>query len=74
MRKLTNSSELRDAIISAGFKYGYLAQALGITSYSLQKKIDNITEFKASEIKKLCELLCLDGERKDSIFFAIDCD
>ena len=44
---------------------------MGIKSYStLRDKIDNKQEFKASEIAKLCEILHLDSDQMNGIFFA----
>ena len=71
---MTNSRKFRDAVNRAGLKYNYLAKQLDITPFGLQKKIDNMSEFKASEIHKLSKLLNLtDGER-NQIFFAAICD
>lgn len=70
MRRLTNTYELRKAIEQAGLKYKYLAEQLGLSTYGLQKKIDNVNEFKASEIEKLSDILSLSVEQRMSIFFA----
>lgn len=71
---MTDSIALRNEIISAGLKFNFVAKELGITPFGLQKKIDNVTEFKASEIKKLCEILNLGGKTRDKIFFATNRD
>ena len=47
---MTDSKGLREWIRDHGLKLGFIAKELGITTYSLQRKIDNQTEFKASEI------------------------
>ena len=47
-----------------------LAAALGLTPYGLQKKINNQTEFKASEILTLSEVLHLSEKERNAIFFA----
>ena len=51
----------------------YIAKAIGLKSaYGLAKKIRNETEFKASEINALCELLKIDDPKeKEAIFFAV---
>lgn len=67
---MTNTYELRKAIEQAGLKYKYLAEQLGLSTYGLQKKIDNVNEFKASEIEKLSDILSLSVEQRMSIFFA----
>ena len=67
---MTNSIELRKRIEGSGLKLKYVAEKIGLTSYGLQRKIDNFNEFKASEIWKLCNLLGItDLETRDVIFF-----
>lgn len=67
---MTDSKKLRDKIEGAGLKYSFLAKKLGLSSYGLQKKIENDTEFKASEVKSLADLLNLSTIERDEIFFA----
>lgn len=67
---MTNSVALRDAVDRSGLKYIKIAGEMGISSYTLQKKIDNETEFKASEIVKLSTLLSLSEAERSAIFFA----
>lgn len=67
---MTNTSALRDAVAKSGLKYGKIAGEMGISSYTLQKKIDNKVEFKASEIVKLSDLLSLCDTDRSAIFFA----
>ncbi len=71
---MTNTKLFRDKVKVRGIKYRYLADLLGITTFGLQKKIDNITEFKASEIAKLSEALALSADERNLIFFATDGD
>ena len=67
---MTDSIALRNAVDKSGLKYNKIAGEMGISPYSLQKKIDNLTEFKASEIVKLSMLLSLSDAERSSIFFA----
>lgn len=67
---MTNSADLRKAVDRSGLKYMKIASEMGISAYTLQKKIDNETEFKASEIVKLSSLLSLSDSERSSIFFA----
>ena len=72
---MTNSEELRAIIAKKGMKYKHIAKYLGITPFSLAKKIDNITYFNSVEIAKLCELLEIKSlKQKERIFFAIEDD
>lgn len=67
---MTNTSLLEQYIEKSGYKKGYLAQQLGLTSYGFALKISNKNEFKASEMTKLCKLLKISAKDKEAIFFA----
>ena len=67
---MTNTPLLEKLIDESGYKRSYLAKCLGITAYALAMKINNKSEFKASEIAKLCELLKIPKKDRDTIFFA----
>lgn len=72
---MTNTELLEEAIKKSGLKKSYIAGKLGITAYSLAKKIRNENEFKSSEINILCNLLNIKSlEKKESIFFAKQVD
>jgi cytidylate kinase len=65
-----NTKKLKMKIIDSGIKYKVIAKNLGLSYYGLQKKVNNETEFKASEIKKLCKMLNItDSKIKEEIFF-----
>ena len=68
-REEVNLSKLKAVIIDRGVKRSAVAEAIGCTRYSVYKKLDGKTEFKASEIVKLSEFLRLSPEERDSIFF-----
>lgn len=67
---MTDTYRLKSAIQNAGLKYYKVAEKLGLTRYGLKKKIENDSEFKASEIVILTKLLKLTKEDRDKIFFA----
>lgn len=68
---MTNTKLLLEWIEKSGYKRGYIAKQLGISTYSLQLKVENRSEFKPSEINVLCKLLNITALRdKDRIFFA----
>ena len=67
---MTNTALFRETVDKRGLKYKFLADCIGITPYGLQKKIENLSEFKASEIVALCEALQLDRNEREQIFFA----
>ena len=67
---MTNTALFRETVDKRGLKYQFLADCIGITPYGLHKKIENLSEFKASEIVALCEALQLDRNEREQIFFA----
>ena len=71
---MTDSEALRNIIAESGLKYKFIASNLNISPYGLQKKIDNITEFKAREILMMQRILNLSNCIRDKIFFAPDSD
>ena len=71
---MTNTKKLRALILERGFIQEQVAAHLGITTASLNYKINNKREFKASEIHALMELLEIKDEDVNGIFFALDVD
>ena len=69
---MTNTEELKKAVERSGMKIGAILQSMNIKSYStLREKIEGKREFTASEILKLCEILHLDRDQMEQIFFAV---
>ena len=66
---MTDTKALKGAIKSSGVSLTYLADTLGITRGALYKKLENVTEFKASEIVMLKRVLNLSDKKRDEIFF-----
>ena len=67
---LTDSLMLNNAISESGMTITAISQKLGITREGFYKKLNNETEFKASEIVLMQRILGLSNKRRDSIFFA----
>lgn len=67
---MTNTTLLEQYIDKSGYKKSFIAQNLGITAYALTLKINNKSEFKASEMTILCKLLKINARDKEAIFFA----
>ena len=67
---MTDTKLLRDWLDEKGIKLKSIAARMGITPYSLQKKINNETEFKASEISVFTSEYGMSSEMRDLIFFA----
>lgn len=68
---MTDTARLLKIIKDSGFKKGNIADYLGLTIQGFMRKVKNISEFKPSEIEKLCDILAIRSlKEKDSIFFA----
>lgn len=66
---MTDSELLKKKIAESGISMSYIAKKVGISREGLYKKINNISEFKASEIFAIKEILNLSAEERDDIFF-----
>ena len=67
---MTDTNQIEKLISDKGLKKCYIAEELGLSSYGFMKKVNNVTEFKPSEIVKLCELLGVDtAEDRERLFF-----
>lgn len=67
---MTNKVLLEKYIEKSGYKKSFIAKKLGITSYGLLLKVNNKSEFKATEIETLCTLLNISVAERMAIFFA----
>lgn len=68
---MTNGKLLKEIAKAKRITLQELATALGLTRQGLSNKIENRSEFRASEISKLSEILKLSERQKSDIFFAI---
>ena len=66
---MTNTKLLQKTIKECGLKRYALAEQMDLTYQGLLNKINNVSEFKASEIKELSEILGIDHELRERIFF-----
>lgn len=66
---MTNTKLIKKTIKESGLKRYALAEQMGLTYQGLLNKINNVSEFKASEIKKIAEILNIDNELRERIFF-----
>lgn len=71
---MTNTEKLMEAIKSSGYKRSFIANYVGLSLAGLMKKVNNESDFRALEIKKLCELLKISPPEKEKIFFADNVD
>ena len=66
---MMDSKLLRDVLRDSGYRLVYVAGACGLTYAGFLKKLNNETEFKASEIMALRRLLQLTDAEINAIFF-----
>lgn len=67
---MTNTEVLSKEISNSGITITAIAKKLGITREGFYKKLNNETEFKASEISAMQRILNLSNKKRDDIFFA----
>lgn len=67
---MTNTEVLSEEITNSGITITAIAKKLGITREGFYKKLNNETEFKASEISAMQRILNLSNKKRDDIFFA----
>lgn len=67
---MTDTEALKRIIVSSGMSISFIARKLNITREGFYKKMNNETEFKASEISTLKDTLRLTNSQRDAIFFA----
>ncbi len=67
---MTNIDMLEDKIFESGLKKGYIAAKIGVSPSTFSALLNNRTEFKASQIRDICNVLNItdDAEIK-AIFF-----
>lgn len=66
---MVDTQKLKDEISLSGLSVTYVSKKLGISREGFYKKMLNVTEFKASEIVKLKNILKLSSKKRDEIFF-----
>ena len=71
---MTNTVELEVQIVRAGVKKKDLIERLHISHTAFFNKMNNISEFKASEIATLVDALGMSREQRDLIFFGQKCE
>lgn len=68
---MTNSELLKAIAKKKHITLQKLAEISGLTRQGLYKKLDNESEFKASEIQKISACLGLSNSEKNAIFFCL---
>lgn len=71
---MTNDYLLNEKIKKSGYRFGFLANQLNLSRTGLYNKINGKTEFLASEIQSLSDILNLDIHERENIFFNKEVD
>lgn len=72
---MTDTKALREKIAERGLKLKFVAEKVGLSYQGLQNKIENKSDFTATEMSALCELLNITSlKEKEAIFFATKVD
>ena len=66
---MINTELLKQKIDICGYGFCWIAKQLKLSSYGLRKKLNNDTEFKVSEVSKICKILTINDKERDTIFF-----
>ena len=66
---MTNTELLKQRMAESGYKIAFIAEKCGLTYQGFLNKVKNKAEFKAGEIQSLCDLLGIDKDEKEAIFF-----
>ena len=66
---MSNSTKLRGRIVEKGYTLSKFAEAINLSRVSLRKKMNGESEFKASELERICDTLEIPPSQIDSYFF-----
>lgn len=66
---MTNAFLLNYMIKEKGYKIGYIAEKMNLSRAGLYNKINGKSEFFASEIQCISDILNLDLQEREKIFF-----
>lgn len=69
---MTDTIKLKQYIEDSGYKLEFIAKKCGLTYQGLKNKVENKTEFKATEIQALKDLLNMSTEESTAVFFCAD--
>lgn len=59
-----NANLIKAKIKEKGLTQGEVAQRIGISNNSFSRKLLGKREFRLSEIRSLCEVLCIDNAKE----------
>ncbi len=66
---MVDTQYLEDVIAKSGKKRKHLAEACGCGSYTLKRKISNLSDFTVNQVDILCKELNIRASERQKIFF-----
>lgn len=67
---MVDTEKLNKKIEEKGLKKSFIAKKMGLSRYGLYKKLDNSSEFTATEIMIFCDILNIKKlSEKEKLFF-----
>ena len=66
---MTDTEELEEMMIRSNASHSFISEKIGITNKAFSMKMQNISEFLASEIVCVKQILNLSNLERDRIFF-----
>lgn len=69
---MTNTSKLRGRIAEKGYTLTKLSEAVNISRPCLRSKINGSSDFKVSEIERICSVLEISMLDVGDFFFSVD--
>lgn len=72
MKTIYNGAKLRGRIAESGLRKQDVADKLGLSGTGFRNKLQGETEFVLSEIETLQQILHLNNQERDEIFFSAD--
>lgn len=66
---MIDTEKLEDAIKTSGLKKGFIAERLGLSRGGFTNCLQGKSEFRVGQIRTLCELLRLNHDQINAIFF-----
>ena len=67
---MTNTTMLKEKIQQSGLKKSHVAKELGMSRQTFNAYLDGKAEFRVNHMNILCNLLKIDFEQREAIFFA----
>lgn len=69
---MTNKKLLEEAIQQSGLKKSFIAQQLGMSRPTFNAYLKGKAEFRVTHMNILCDLLRINPEQRETIFFGQD--